>query len=220
MLQKLRKKIKTKKAKIGVIGLGYVGLPLAAAFAKNGFAVIGIDTDPDKIKKLMRAQSYILDVHERDLKTILKRKLFQATSDYKAVRELDAVIICVPTPLSKTHEPDISFVIDAAKKTAEYLRRGQLVVLESTTYPGTTEEVLLPLLEKSGLEVESDFFLAFSPERVDPGNKQFDTVTIPKVVGGVGRDSFDKGRPGALSHDYKECGRSLLGKDRGNDEAS
>lgn len=186
MLHKLKQKIASKKAKIGVIGLGYVGLPLAVAFAKQGYAVTGIDTDKSKISALHRGESYISDVPARDLKAAVTKKLFKATADNQAIRQLDAVIICVPTPLSKTNEPDISFVIDAAKQIAKYLKRGQLVVLESTTYPGTTEEVLLPLLQKSKLKVETDFFLAFSPERVDPGNKQFDTVTIPKVVGGVG----------------------------------
>lgn len=186
MLQKLQQKIRNKQARIGVIGLGYVGLPLAVAFARNGYSVTGIDVDKQKLKKIAAGESYILDVRSSELKAVLQKKSLRVTSDYRSVRQLDAVIICVPTPWSKTNEPDIAYVIDATKRIAAHLRRGQLVVLESTTYPGTTDEVLLPILEKSKLRADSDFFLAFSPERVDPGNKHFDTVTIPKVVGGVG----------------------------------
>lgn len=187
MLEKFKTKIKEKKAKVGVIGLGYVGLPLAMAFAKKGFVVSGIDVDESKVHRLNRGQSYILDVPSEDLKEALKANRFRATGDYRALSGLDAVIICVPTPLSKTKEPDISYVIEATKKISQFLKKGQLVVLESTTYPGTTEEVMLPLLEKSGHLLEKDFFLAFSPERVDPGNPHYDTVSIPKVVGGAGK---------------------------------
>ncbi len=189
-LNAFQNKIKNRTAKIGVVGLGYVGLPLALAFAKNGFEVTGIDIDKKKVAKLNQGQSYILDVPSKELKQVLKARRFRATDNYKTLTTLDAMIICVPTPLSKTNEPDISFVVVATEQIAGVLRRGQLVVLESTTYPGTTEEVMLPLLEKSGLKAEKDFFLAFSPERVDPGNKQFDTVSIPKVVGGVGPSSM------------------------------
>ena len=176
---------------MGVIGLGYVGLPLAVAFARNGFSVTGIDTDKRKVAILNRGESYVLDVPGAAVKELLKRKKFKATLDSKAISALDAVIICVPTPLGKTKEPDISFVIDAASQIARSMRKGQLVVLESTTYPGTTEEVILPILEKSGLACEKDFFLAFSPERVDPGNKMHDTVSIPKVMGGIGPHSTE-----------------------------
>ncbi len=176
---------------MGVIGLGYVGLPLAVAFARNGFSVTGIDTDKRKVALLKRGESYVLDVPGAAVKELLKRKKFKATLDSKAISALDAVIICVPTPLGKTKEPDISFVIDAASQIARSMRKGQLVVLESTTYPGTTEEVILPILEKSGLACEKDFFLAFSPERVDPGNKIHDTVSIPKVMGGIGPHSTE-----------------------------
>ena len=191
MLKKLRQRIKTKKAKVGVIGLGYVGLPLAMAFAKNGFSVTGIDLDKNKVAKLNQGRSYIQDVPVAALKDSLRKKRFHATDDFRALSQLDAVIICVPTPLSKTKEPDISYVLDATKHVAAHLKKGQLVVLESTTYPGTTEEVMLPLLKKSGLKPEKDFFLAFSPERVDPGNKDYDTVSIPKVVGGIGKSSTE-----------------------------
>lgn len=189
ILEKFKAKIKERKAKVGVIGLGYVGLPLAVAFAKKGFSVTGIDIDRTKVSRLNRGLSYILDVPSKDLKAVVGQRRFRATDDYRALSQLDAVIICVPTPLSKTKEPDISYVIEATKKIADFLKKGQLVVLESTTYPGTTEEVMLPLLEKAGLQAERDFFLAFSPERVDPGNQQYDTISIPKVVGGTGRFS-------------------------------
>ncbi len=189
MLKILLDRIRTRQAKVGVIGLGYVGLPLAVSFAKKGFSVTGIDISRGKIKKLTEGRSYILDVVSSDLKAVTARKFFKATDDYKSVASLDAVIICVPTPLSKTKEPDISFVIEATQRIAGHLKKGQLIVLESTTYPGTTEEVMLPILRKSGLLPEKDFFLAFSPERVDPGNKAYDIVSIPKVVGGAGRNS-------------------------------
>lgn len=191
MIKKLQQRIKTKKAKVGVIGLGYVGLPLAIAFSKNGFTAVGIDIDKNKVAKLNGGHSYIQDVPEAALKEALRKKRFHATDDYRVLAHLDAVVICVPTPLSKTKEPDISYVIDATRKVAAHLKKGQLVVLESTTYPGTTEEVMLPILEQSGLRCEKDFFLAFSPERVDPGNKEYDTVSIPKVVGGVGKISTE-----------------------------
>ncbi len=191
MLHNLRDKIRNRKARVGVIGLGYVGLPLAMSFAKKGFVVTGIDVDQTKIERLKKGQSYILDVRSEVLKEALRKKLFHATVDFKVLTSLDAIIICVPTPLSKTKEPDISYVIDASKKVAKHLKKGQLVVLESTTYPGTTEEVVLPILKRSGLKPDKDFFLAFSPERVDPGNKEFDTVSICKVVGGIGKNSSE-----------------------------
>lgn len=188
-LDELRKKIRNKEAKVGVIGLGYVGLPLAVAFGESGFSVTGIDLDKNKIALLRRGRSYVQDVPSGALKPLLKKKRFYPTDDYSALSHADAMIICVPTPLSKTKEPDISFVIDATQKIAKVLKKGALVVLESTTYPGTTEEVMRPILEGPGLRAEKDFFLAFSPERVDPGNPDYDTVSIPKVVGGVGRHS-------------------------------
>ncbi|MBI4431964.1 MAG: nucleotide sugar dehydrogenase [Candidatus Omnitrophica bacterium] len=191
LLNALKKKIKDREARIGVVGLGYVGLPLAMAFAERGFSVTGIDVDKRKITGLRAGQSYIQDVSQAVLKNALKKKRFHATDDYAVLAHLDAVLICVPTPLNKTREPDISFVVAATQKIARTLKKGFLVVLESTTYPGTTEEVMLPLLEKSGLKAERDFFLAFSPERVDPGNPHFDTISIPKVIGGVGKNSTE-----------------------------
>ncbi len=191
MLKEHKAKIAKRTLKIGVIGLGYVGLPLAVGFAKAGFPVTGIDVDLSKLDRLRRGVSYVLDVLSSDVKTLVRSGRFRATSDYKALSGLDAVIICVPTPLSKTKKPDISFVMHAATSISQYLRRGQLVILESTTYPGTTEEVVLPILEKSGLKARKDFFLAFSPERIDPGNKNFDALSIPKVVGGTDRGSSE-----------------------------
>lgn len=183
-------KIKNKKAKIGVIGLGYVGLPLAMAFADKGFSVTGIDTDPAKVSHLNKGLSHVMDVPAPVLRRFLKNRQFKATGDYKSISGLDAMIICVPTPLNKTKKPDISFILAAVRQIAPRLKKGQLLVLESTTYPGTTEEVVLPALEAGGLKVGKDFYLAFSPERIDPGNKQFDTVSIPKVIGGCGKDSL------------------------------
>jgi len=182
-------KIRKKKSHVAVIGLGYVGLPLAVAFAKAGFKVTGIDIDEKKIDSLKRRKSYILDVSSEVLAAVGAR--FHARSDYGGIPDYDALILCVPTPLNKTREPDISYVLQATEKIAGGLRKGQLIVLESTTYPGTTEEVVRPILERSGLRAEKDFFLAFSPERVDPGNKRYDTTAIPKIVGGVGPRSTE-----------------------------
>ncbi len=181
----LKTKIKNKNFRLSVIGLGYVGLPLAVEFAKKGFAVTGIDIDKQKVKSLVSKISYIQDVSSEDIADIVNKGLFRATSDYGQLKKQDAVIVCVPTPLGKTREPDISFIVQATKKIAEYLHRQELIVLESTTYPGTTEELVLPILEKRGFKVGKDFFLGFSPERVDPGNPIFQTANIPKVVGGV-----------------------------------
>ncbi len=171
--------------KSGVIGLGYVGLPLAVEIAQAGFNVIGIEVDATKVKKINRGVSYIGDVDTEILAQLVKQKRITATTDFSRIREVDTLSICVPTPLSKTKEPDISYIVSAVKEIARFIRRGQLIILESTTYPGTTEEVVLPLLSARGLRVGKDFFLAFSPERVDPGNKQFTTKNIPKVIGGV-----------------------------------
>ena len=192
--QGFKEKIKNKKAKIGIIGLGYVGLPLAMAFAEKGFQVTGIDTDRRKTASLNRGVSYILDVPSKSVQRLVRSRRFRASTDYKSVPSLDAMVICVPTPLNKTKKPDISFILAATKEIAPRLRRGQLLVLESTTYPGTTEEVVKPLLEERGYKVEKDFYLAFSPERIDPGNKQFDTVSIPKVVGGAGPASLSSAK--------------------------
>ena len=175
MKNNLIKKIKTKKIKIAVIGLGYVGLPLAVEFAHKGFSVVGLDTDKRKIKAVRNKRSYVVDVPDSVLKRVIGRGLLEATSEYSILRGVDVIIICVPTPLRKTKEPNISLVLQAAKKIARYLDCPQLVILESTTYPGTTEEVILPILSRKEKKVGRDFFLAYSPERVDPGNKNYTT---------------------------------------------
>jgi UDP-N-acetyl-D-glucosamine dehydrogenase len=177
--------IDQKKAMIGVIGLGYVGLPLAMEFAKAGFSVVGIDVDPAKVACLSKGRSYVQDVPDRDVRAALKAGRLRATTDFAVLRRVDAVSICVPTPLRKTKDPDISYIAAATEQVAKYLPKGQLVVLESTTYPGTTNEVVLSELAKKGKRVGKDFFLAFSPERVDPGNPTFQTRNTPKIIGGV-----------------------------------
>jgi len=181
----LERKIKTKKARFGVIGLGYVGLPLGLTLCDAGFDVTGIDIDTNRVDAIVAGRSYITDVREKDLQKAISAKKFRATTDLSEIRSLDAVSICVPTPLRKTKDPDMSYVISAADAIARELRSGQLIILESTTYPGTTEELILPTLEAGGLRVGEDFFLAYSPERVDPGNSRFSTRDIPKVVGGT-----------------------------------
>jgi UDP-N-acetyl-D-glucosamine dehydrogenase len=183
-IKNLKRKIESKKAVIGVIGLGYVGLPLALTFAKNGFDVIGIDIDKDRINKIKKGISYITDVPNAELKNALKKK-FKATQDVKPIKKLDAVIICVPTPLGKNREPDISYIREAVGKVKDNIRKGQIIVLESTTYPGTTKEILLPILESTGLKEGKDFYLAFSPERIDPGNEVYRTQNTPKIIGGI-----------------------------------
>ena len=181
----LKEKILSHEARIGVIGLGYVGLPLAVEKGKVGFPVIGFDINPARVAKVNAADNYIGDVKDEDLKTLIESGILKATTDFTLLAECDVVIICVPTPLTITRDPDISYIENSAGQIAKYLRPGQLVTLESTTYPGTTEDVILPLLGKSGLKVGKDFFLAFSPERVDPGNKRFSTKNTSKVVGGM-----------------------------------
>lgn len=183
--QNLEKKIKTKEAKVGVIGLGYVGLPLIKTFLAKGFKVIGFDIDTKKVEMLNKGQSYIKHVTGEELKIYLKEKKFRATSNFANLKQIDVVIICVPTPLDSHKNPDLSYVLETTKIIAKYLNKGQLVVLESTTYPGTTEEEMLPLLEAGGLKVGKDFYLAYSPERENPGDKYYTTAKIPKIVGGV-----------------------------------
>ncbi|MEK6299204.1 MAG: nucleotide sugar dehydrogenase [Acidobacteriota bacterium] len=185
MSAELLSKIIERRAVVGVIGLGYVGLPLAVEFGRAGLRVIGFDLDEQRIESITSGVSYIPDVPTEMVKTLVEREKLSATTDFSQLKETDAVIICVPTPLRKTKEPDISFILAASQQVHAYLHSPQLVVLESTTYPGTTDEVLLPMLEETGLKLDSDFYLAFSPERVDPGNPQFQTHNIPKVVGGV-----------------------------------
>ncbi len=187
----LIKLIKDKHARIGVIGLGYVGLPLATEFASEGFNASGFEVDANKVAQINSGKSYIGDVTSDSIKTSVDAGRLKATTDFDHLKDCDAIIICVPTPLRKTKEPDVSFILAAAEEIKKRLRRGQLIILESTTYPGTTDEVLLPMLEETGLKLDEDFFLAFSPERVDPGNPQFKTHNIPKVVGGVTDDSTE-----------------------------
>ncbi len=185
----LKDKIRDRKARVGVIGLGYVGLPLAVEFAKKGFDVTGFDVDASKIAEINAGRSYILDVKTEEVKACVDAGRLRATSDMSHLKEMDAIDICVPTPLRKTKDPDLSYVIQAVDSVKGRLGRGQLVILESTTYPGTTDEVVQPALEETGLKAGVDFHLAFSPERVDPGNPSYSTRTIPKVVGGVNHQS-------------------------------
>lgn len=170
---------------MGVLGLGYVGLPLAVEFAGAGFDVIGIDVQQGKVDQLNRGQAYVKDVKENIFRPLVERGKLRATTDFSVIRELDTIDICVPTPLRKTKDPDMSYVVAATDAIAEYMHPGLLVMLESTTYPGTTDELVLPKLEANGLKVGEDFFLCFSPERVDPGNPKYQTSNIPKVVGGI-----------------------------------
>jgi UDP-N-acetyl-D-glucosamine dehydrogenase len=185
----LLKRIENKEARLGVIGLGYVGLPLAVEFARAGFRVVGYDVDERKVADLNRGCSYIPDVPSGHVSEVVKKGLFKATTDGRELADVDIIDICVPTPLRKTRDPDLSYVVQAVETTASVLRKGQLVILESTTYPGTTDEVVQPALEARGLEAGVDFYLAFSPERVDPGNPQYNTRNIPKVVGGINEAS-------------------------------
>jgi len=181
----LKERIRSRRAKIGVIGLGYVGLPLAVEFAIEGFDVTGFDVDAWKVGEINAGRSYIGDVKTKDVASTVANGHLRATTDMSQLHDMDVVDICVPTPLRKTRDPDLSYVVQAVDATKAYLRPGQLVILESTTYPGTTDEVVQPALQEGGLKVGVDFFLAFSPERVDPGNKSYHTRTIPKVVGGT-----------------------------------
>jgi len=183
--------IKDRRAHVGIVGLGYVGLPLATEFASCGFTATGFEVDEKKVAEINAGHSYIGDVPAESIKQSVAASKLSATVDFDQLKECDAIIICVPTPLRKTKEPDVSFILAAAEQIKRNLRRGQLIILESTTYPGTTDEVLLPMFEETGLKLDQDFLLAFSPERVDPGNPQFKTHNIPKVVGGVTANSTD-----------------------------
>jgi UDP-N-acetyl-D-glucosamine dehydrogenase len=184
-MQKLIQKIQSKKARIGVIGLGYVGLPLVIRFCQEGFTVIGFDVDPAKVAAINAGRSYIQHIAGEQLEIFVRKRMLKATADFKNLRLADAIIICVPTPLNEMREPDLQYVEKTGDMIARYLHPGQIVSLESTTYPGTTDEVLLPKLAGRKLKAGRDFFLVFSPEREDPGNKNFSTQTIPKVVGGL-----------------------------------
>jgi len=181
----LLNRIQSRRARAGVVGLGYVGLPLAVELARSGFVTTGIDLDARKIDAITRGESYIPDVSSADVADLVSTQRLSATSDFAVVDELDTINICVPTPLRKTKDPDMSFIVSAVEAIADHLHPGMLIILESTTYPGTTEEVVQPLLERGGLKAGIDFFLAFSPERVDPGNPTFHTRNVPKVVGGM-----------------------------------
>ncbi len=181
----LEQRLARRTARPAVIGLGYVGLPLAIEFAKAGFTVYGIDVDEKKIAALKRGRSYVGDVSSKDVAAMVKAGRFLPTTDFRVLAKAHTVNICVPTPLNKTKDPDVSYIVAAAEQVARHLQKGQLVILESTTYPGTTDELILPLLTARGGKVGKDFYLAFSPERVDPGNPNFQTRNIPKVVGGV-----------------------------------
>jgi UDP-N-acetyl-D-glucosamine dehydrogenase len=183
--------ITEKKARIGVIGLGYVGLPLIIEFALKGYETIGFEVDGKKVEALNEGSSHIVDVPAENVGRALADGKFKATVDFAELAVCDVIIICVPTPLRKTKDPDMSYILAAGEQIKKYARRGQLIILESTTYPGTTDEVLQPMLEEAGLKLDEDFLLAFSPERVDPGNPQFQTHNITKVVGGVGQDSTE-----------------------------
>jgi UDP-N-acetyl-D-glucosamine dehydrogenase len=185
MEAELRKRIANRTARVGVLGLGYVGLPLAVEFARAGFDVTGIDVQKSKVDQFNGGRSYIKDVKDSVFEPLVKSGKLRATTDFSVIRDLDTIDICVPTPLRKTKDPDMSYVVSATDAIAEYIHPGLLVMLESTTYPGTTDELLLPKLANSGLQVGKDFFLCFSPERVDPGNPKFQTSNIPKVVGGI-----------------------------------
>jgi len=189
--QQLLERIKGRKANIGVIGLGYVGLPLAVEFARQGFNVSGFDVDESKTSQINAGRSYIPDVAQGDLAEVVNAGRLRGTTKMAELGSMDVIDICVPTPLRKTKDPDLSYVVKAVEAVVATLRRGQLVILESTTYPGTTDEVVQPMLEAQGLKADKDFFLAFSPERVDPGNQNFNTRNIPKVVGGIGKASTE-----------------------------
>src|SRR5687768_5709462 len=189
MKDELINKITNKQAQVGVIGLGYVGLPLLAEFGRSGFSCTGFEVDDKKAAQINAGESYIGDISSAAIKELVDAGRLRATTDFDHLKECDAVIICVPTPLRKTKEPDVSYILAAAEEITKRLHSGQLIILESTTYPGTTDEVLLPMFAETGLSLDEDFLLAFSPERVDPGNPQFQTHNIPKVVGGVTDDS-------------------------------
>lgn len=192
MKEALLKKIENREITVGVVGLGYVGLPLAVEKAKAGFKTIGFDVQEEKVNLVNEGHNYIGDVVDSDLKKLVEAEMLSATTDFSFVKDVDFIAICVPTPLDKHQQPDISYVKNSTIEIAKYMTKGTMVVLESTTYPGTTEELIKPLLEKgSGLKCGEDFYLGFSPERVDPGNKQFKTKNTPKVVGAIGKDATE-----------------------------
>jgi UDP-N-acetyl-D-glucosamine dehydrogenase len=192
--EQLKEKITSRTARVGIVGLGYVGLPLAVEFAGAGFSVTGIDLDERKTASIAKGESYILDVPSSTLGRFVEEGKLDATTDFSVVADLDTINICVPTPLRKTKDPDMSYVVSACQEIAKHVHPGMLIILESTTYPGTTDELVLPLIERDGLVAGRDFFLCFSPERVDPGNPNFQTQNIPKVVGGITPACSEMGR--------------------------
>lgn len=193
-MKELIKKIKDKKARIGLIGLGYVGLPLTIRFSDEGFKVYGFDIDANKVNRLKKGESYIHHIPSSSIKKMLQIGTFEPTADFQRLSEVDVIVVCVPTPLTSTKTPQLDFLLNTAESISCSLRRGQLVSIESTTYPGTTDELILPILSRTGLKVGKDFFLVFSPEREDPGNKQFTTKNIPKVVGGITPKCLEMGK--------------------------
>src|ERR1700704_3210783 len=190
----LAEKIRTRSARVGIVGIGYVGLPLAVEFAKAGFTVTGIDITEDKVRRVNAGDSYIGDIPSSILSPLVKAGKLRATTDFSAALELDTINICVPTPLRKTKDPDMSYIVASCQEVGKHFHAGMLIILESTTYPGTTDELVLPILAKSGMEVGQDFYLCFSPERVDPGNPKYQTANIPKVVGGSTPACTEMGR--------------------------
>ena len=194
LAETLAEKIRSKRAHVGVVGLGYVGLPLAVEYAEAGYRVTGIDLSESKVARVNAGDSYVGDVPSSTLKPLVEKGLLKATTDFSVIQDFDTVDICVPTPLRKTKDPDMSYIVAACQEIAKHFHPGILVILESTTYPGTTDELVLPMLEKSGLKVGTDFFLCFSPERVDPGNPKYQTKNIPKVVGGTTAACTELGR--------------------------
>mgnify|MGYP000247525656 CR=1 FL=1 len=189
ILTEFEQKINKRQLEIAVVGLGYVGLPLACEFAKKGFAVFGIDVERDRIRRIKKRESYITDVSEQTLSRVVQRGYLKASNDFSILKGVDVVLICVPTPLKRRYQPDISYIISAVKEVAKNIKPGTLVILESTTYPGTTQEVILPIFQQQGLNPPKGIYLCFSPERVDPGNKKYPLVKIPKIVGGINPES-------------------------------
>jgi UDP-N-acetyl-D-glucosamine dehydrogenase len=190
-IKNFKNRIKRRDIKIAVVGLGYVGLPLAIEFAKRNFSVLGIELDEDRLNQIKKKESYITDVPGQELKKVILAGKFSAVGDFMALRDIDVIIICVPTPLKRKYHPDISYIKEAVKSISKNIKKGSLVILESTTYPGTTQEVILPLLQQRNLKHNRDFYLAFSPERIDPGNEHYPVNKIPKVVGGISKEATD-----------------------------
>ena len=190
-MSELLEKIKTKRAKIGVVGLGYVGLPLALEFVRSGYCVTGIDKSKERVESLKKGESYVIDIRDEDIAQFVEKGLLHVTDDASVLSSLDVINVCVPTPLTKTKDPDMSYIINVGQEIKKYMHRDQLFILESTTYPGTTEELVQPMLEEGGRKAGKDFYLAFSPERIDPGNKRYSIKNVPKIVGGVTQQCTD-----------------------------